>query len=239
MWCRSWFLQQIISVCQLYLECLPATLLFPTRAGFTSPEYLDKTQKLKLAPTALKLMTWKAVFYLLFFFRYFQYQLMFYLRKIHWFAGNCINFFFYICFDGIIRVGVAFSHPSFWHSASALAGKRRDIAFMMARYHHQEQYCTISNCSAWPVTRDRCAEILLRQTPVWPVTLPNFGELKFRPGMLRLRFHRFHLVTAGQGQSDPWQHMNFGAVRGVRDPWLLNNSKWYSISSKFQGVANE
>ena len=56
----------------------------------------------------------------------------------------------------------------------------------------------------------------------------DFGQIFF-----------YYVVTAGQGQSDPWQHMNFGAVRGVRDPWLLNNSKWYSISSKFQGVANE
>ena len=31
-------------------------------------------------------------------------------------------------------------------------------------------YCTISNCSAWLVTRDRRAEILLRQMPVGRVT---------------------------------------------------------------------
>ena len=57
-------------------------------------------------------------------------------------------------------------------------------------------YCTISNCLAWPVTRDHCAEILLRQTPVWPVTWPNFGDLKFRPGMLRLNFHRFRPIIS-------------------------------------------
>ena len=34
-----------------------------------------------------------------------------------------------------------------------------------------------SYCTAWPVTSHRCAEILLRQMPVWPVTLPNFGQL--------------------------------------------------------------
>ena len=31
-------------------------------------------------------------------------------------------------------------------------------------------YCTISNCSAWPVSRDRHAEILHRQRPVGRVT---------------------------------------------------------------------
>ena len=39
------------------------------------------------------------------------------------------------------------------------------------------QYCTISNYSAWPVTRDRRAEILQlhRQRPVGRVTWTNFS----------------------------------------------------------------
>ena len=40
-------------------------------------------------------------------------------------------------------------------------------------------YCTISNCSAWPVIRDHCAEICIQQSPMGRVKWTNFGILEF------------------------------------------------------------
>ena len=80
-------------------------------------------------------------------------------------------------------------------------------------------YCTISNCSAWPVTCDHCAEILLRQRPVWCVILANFRRTKFSAGYAQAWVLSEYFVTAGQGQCDLWLSPISAPSKGACDPW--------------------
>ena len=110
------------------------------------------------------------------------------------------------------------------------------ILVVLKRYGLQSilipYYCTISNCSAWPVTRDHCAEILLRQRPVWCVILANFRRTKFSAGYAQTWVLSEYFVTASQGQCDPWLSPISALSRGPVTHDTLNNSKWYSIILK-------
>ena len=90
-------------------------------------------------------------------------------------------------------------------------------------------YCTISNCSAWPVTRDHCAEILLRQRPVWRVILVKFRQTKISAGHSQAWVLSECFVTAGQGQCDPWYTPISAPSKGPVTCDTPNNSKWYSM----------
>ena len=92
-------------------------------------------------------------------------------------------------------------------------------------------YCTISNCSAWPVTHDHCAEILLRQRPVWHVILAKFQQTKIWAGHSQAWVQWVLskcFVTAGQGQCDPWYTPISAPSKGPVTRDTPNNSKWYS-----------
>ena len=93
-------------------------------------------------------------------------------------------------------------------------------------------YCTISNCSAWLVTRDRRAEILLRQMPVGRVTWTSSGfrHAQIRPFVQPFLEYLCHVyVTAGQHQCDSWPQPISAPSGGSVTCDLPNNSKWYSI----------
>ena len=94
-------------------------------------------------------------------------------------------------------------------------------------------YCTISNCLAWPVTHDHCAEILLRQRPVWRVILAKFRRTKISAGHSQAWVLSECFVTAGQGQCDPWLTPISAPSGGPVTRDTPNNSKWYSINSLF------